>query len=1223
MKYLTLKSPLLVLTAMASLAAFSQNSEQDLENCSVNQCKTDDGIIVEIITKGESEAKAKAIAEDRKVEVSLDAANYKETPSKVMGNFIARMPVGGVFWATEDPAITAPRLSVNSSQVAKFDGENSYPVRFNYSTNYDAFIEKLELSVYLASDTDLIEPIYQKTIKEVSNFGDFTWDEKIDSKHDVVVGDSLIYVLRAYDANGNLDETQAKSIQLITPEEYGSGLYLDSSNNGQVSSQFNNSNSQQTVGQTIGQTINSTDNNIASLSTYGANELVKQNIPIRGSRVRIFGQDIPEGYNVEINGKSFPIDLQRKLAAEFLLPVGQHQFDLKLNGEQGAVSKTLNVDVSGKYMFLAALADITASENAIIGNIEPIASDDRYDDDLLIEGRLAFYAKGKVKGKYLITAHADTQEREISKLFDGFLDKDPVDIFRRLDPDKYYPVYGDDSTTTRDVDTQGRMYVRVDWDKSLALWGNYNTGLTPSEIIQYNRSLYGGALDYQATESNKYGESKTQIKAFVSESQTAYGHSEFLGTGGSLYYLRHTDILPGSDKVTIEVRDPDTGLTVERVDLVRDADYEVDEIQGRIILSKPLFSFTRDSAFGIVRDEPVDGNQLVMLVDYEYLPAGFDANHLTAGGRLKKWFGDSVAIGVTYVDENRAGDDYELAGVDLTLQAGKGTYLKLEKAETNNTQAPIFYSDNGGLTFTESNALDSNLKGDAHVIEGRVNFKELGYSKDELALNVWHKKTDGGFSIASRDFDNKVIEQGAQVSGKYSRYGTISTSVSSQESGDNKLEQASVVVQQKLSATGTITGELKQVQETTTGVESDALLSAFEYRQRVTSNWELYGVAQATIDADATYDNNDLFTLGSKYLFAGRSSLGTEYSTGHRGDAANLTFEYQVNNDHSIYSRYNWSTDTTSPLISNFNRNGFTLGHRSRITNNLNIYNERQMINSGPETGVVQVFGLNYYLDRGWTLGASMQTGDLTIISGDVERNAATISAGFRDPDMEWLSKVEYREDKGVEQQTQWLTTNRLNYKINDSWRLAAKYNFSDTEDLLLPEADAKFVEGSVGFAYRPYDNNRWNLLGKYTYLYDLRSLSQTSFGTDQKSDIYTLEGTYLLNAEWELAGKLGRRTGQLREARGEGSFFKSTVNFHALQARYHLLKEWDALAEFRNLEVVESNSNRNGWLVGVDRHIGNHFKIGIGYNFTDFSDDLRLNDYEYKGWYISLIGKY
>ena len=44
-------------------------------------------------------------------------------------------------------------------------------------------------------------------------------------------------------------------------------------------------------------------------------------------------------------------------------------------------------------------------------------------------------------------------------------------MFRRLDPDRYYPTFGDDSTTISDVDSQGRFYGRVDWDKSQASVG--------------------------------------------------------------------------------------------------------------------------------------------------------------------------------------------------------------------------------------------------------------------------------------------------------------------------------------------------------------------------------------------------------------------------------------------------------------------------------------------------------------------------------------------------------------------------------------------------------------------------------------------------------------------------------------------------------------------------------------------------------------------------------
>mgnify|MGYP006200657497 CR=1 FL=1 len=49
----------------------------------------------------------------------------------------------------------------------------------------------------------------------------------------------------------------------------------------------------------------------------------------------------------------------------------------------------------------------------------------------------------------------------------------------------------------------------------------------------------------------------------------------------------------------------------------------------------------------------------------------------------------------------------------------------------------------------------------------------------------------------------------------------------------------------------------------------------------------------------------------------------------------------------------------------------------------------------------------------------------------------------------------------------------------------------------------------------------------------------------------------------------------------------------------------------------------RPGWLAGVDRDLGKNFRIGAGYNFTDFSDDLTDFDYDHKGWFLNLVGSY
>ena len=82
-------------------------------------------------------------------------------------------------------------------------------------------------------------------------------------------------------------------------------------------------------------------------------------------------------------------------------------------------------------------------------------------------------------------------------------------------------------------------------------------------------------------------------------------------------------------------------------------------------------------------------------------------------------------------------------------------------------------------------------------------------------------------------------------------------------------------------------------------------------------------------------------------------------------------------------------------------------------------------------------------------------------------------------------------------------------------------------------------------------------------------------------------------------------------------------VNFAAARARYHLTNEWDGLMEYRWLNVDETQDSRQGALAGIYRQIGSNLRVGVGYNFTDFSDDLTDLSYESHGWVIDLVGSY
>lgn len=1193
--------------------------------CGADGCRSDEGLVFELRTRSYDKpvtvdttkrSTSEALQPDRRVTIGMEPPGRAEA----QGRFSVTLPGGGVIWATEDPTLGQPELSLSAPSLVPFDGSAILrPVSFMVRTNYSALIKRMELAIYSGTDSDLIKPLAKVPI-DVAPVASAEWDGALPPGTRFRYGDELVYVLRAFDAQGNVDETHARRLQLVRREEAEQGRRRV----------------REATELSLGTALSEDQAQTQSLinDVFSQSTLRYQNIPIYGSRIRVQGRNLPVGYGLLINGDSYPVDLEQKFAAEYLMPVGKHRFDISLQGPPDTTPAhyVLDVNVTGRYFFGVGFADVTAYENNATGPGRDLAQAGRT-DDILSDGRLAFYVKGKARGKYLITAQADTQDRPLEDMFDGFTQADPQDIFRRLDPDLYYPTYGDDSTTVRDVDTMGRFYVRADWDKSSALWGNSYTGFTGTEFAQYSRSLYGAALNWRSRSANEWGDASTELRLFGSEAQTAPGHSEFIGTGGSLYYLRHTDVLPGSDHVVLEVRDRTTGRVERRIELQRGADYEIDELQGRILLTRALSQITLENIPSITRDTPLDGFEQRLLVDYEWVPSDFDAGEMTVGVRGKHWFGDHFAVGLTDVEENRAGEDYTLRGADLTLQAGKGTYLKLEHSGTESASAPIFFSDNGGLSFAQLNPTGLR-EGDASAVEARANLQELGWTEQPWSAGAWWRDVDAGYSISRYDTGLATQEQGAELLGQVTSGFGIYTRVSRAERGSEALSQAQLNGTLRLDDDSSLTAEVRRIdEEHSDGDEISGTLGALRATRRFGTALDLYSTAQVTMDDDdGKYAGNDAFSLGTRYNFTNLSTLGAEATTGDRGDAATVSGEYRLTTQHSFYGGYTLSTDSTessdsteyNSLFNNGPLGGWTFGQRWRLSNQVNLFNESQQIRSSNGSGLAHTYGLDFYPAVGWNLGLTLSDGELIDSSdGTVQRRAVSLRGGRTSPDTGWQSKVEWRRDTEAQQRTQWVTTNRLTHKFNDSWRIAARFNYSKTDDKLDPSAGAKFIEGNVGAAYRPWNSSRWGLFARYSYMYDLASLGQVGGAQfDQKSQVLAFEGDYRINHRWEVAAKLAQRVGEARFGRGSGTWFDSRATLAAGQARYELLDQWHALAEYRRLDV-KNGGTKQGVLVGLDRDLGDNLRIGAGYNFTDFSDDLTQFDYEHKGWFVNFTGSY
>ena len=59
-------------------------------------------------------------------------------------------------------------------------------------------------------------------------------------------------------------------------------------------------------------------------------------------------------------------------------------------------------------------------------------------------------------------------------------------------------------------------------------------------------------------------------------------------------------------------------------------------------------------------------------------------------------------------------------------------------------------------------------------------------------------------------------------------------------------------------------------------------------------------------------------------------------------------------------------------------------------------------------------------------------------------------------------------------------------------------------------------------------------------------------------------------------------------------------------------------MIEGRVLDMPDLNESRSGALVAVYRHLGKHVKAGLGYNFTNFSEDLTDMSFKSHGIFMN-----
>ncbi|MBA3581948.1 MAG: OmpA family protein [Gammaproteobacteria bacterium] len=1123
-----------------------------------------------------------------------------------------------------------PKLNVHAepSVVTYWDDpgteamENS--VNFNGYTNYSAFIDKSEVRVFGPQQSLLDTPLVIVPLDKEGN-GQWLQIPKLEPHQGPKL--ELRYVLRVYDARGRFDETQAKPLWVLHRKHSD---------------------------------IDQVDTEKESLVGYGETRIAVRHIPLEGGTVIVYGENIPAAHDVWVMNQKVPVNEQGQFVTERIIPPGMHTAEVAIFNEKGAGNIYLrDLEFKETEYYYVGIADVTVSKTKVNGPAELLATDSTsYDDgtnvsspndfdalaaesiedrdDIYVDGRLAFYTKIKTASDYIYTASLDTREGEFDTLTKGVLDKQPDALWRRMDADSYYPTYGDDSTVIDDAPTSGKLYMKVAKNESFAMFGNFEAEINDTDLARIDRSLYGFYGHYESPKTTKFGDNKTDVDMFYAQPGTVAGHEEFRGTGGSLYFLRYQDINPGSERLRVEVRDKDSGIVRSVRYLVPEQDYSVNYIQGRIMLTRPLSTSAADDT--LVQTDSNGGNPVYMVVRYEYTPGFDDLKDTDRGGRIAHWINDNVQVGVSTNKQQMIDDRYELSGYDFTVRKAIGTYLKYENADSIGESAGRYGSIDGGFGFNElDNGGIGEIGANAYRLEGAANLTDLR-KKWRGRSTFYIQEREAGFSSLGLGTSTDVSQQGFTVYmpltarwNMYTKYDNLE-----RETGLS-LQATEVNLDYKLTDNWKLSGGLRsdEREDTSIVVSSDQVEGKrTDLQLRATydslQDWTLYGFTQFTIETTGSRPDNNRNGVGGSYQITDRLGLDGEVSAGDGGTGARVGLDYLMTDRTNLYLAYGLQNERSDTGQRAKNGNT-TAGFRTRYTDNVSVYGEERYAFGDVPTGLTHAYGVTLAPADDWTIGGSIEWGSLEdpVTYEVIDRSAYGFNVGLGREEINYAGAIEYREDVSNSQTRETiLYKNNFNLQLDPSWRLLMKYNRADSKSSNGTFYDGNFQEFVTGFAHRPVTNDRWNTLFKFTFFENTPSIEQVNpQGTNidflQRSNVLSVDSTYDLTTRWSVGGKYAYRNGEVALDRENPVFFESNASLYVARVDWHVLRSWDWLIEARSLEVEAAQDVRSGYLTALYWHATANMKLGAGYNFTDFSDDLTDLDYDSKGFFINAIGKF
>jgi uncharacterized repeat protein (TIGR01451 family) len=910
---------------------------------------------------------------------------------------------------------------------------------------------------------------------------------------------------------------------------------------------------------------------------------------------------------------------------------GQLTLELPLGETQQVQELRAWMQPAARDWILVGLANGTAAFNTIKGHMETGSGTDP-NDDVFEDGRVAFYAKGSVKGEFLITAAYDS-----AKQTGG----DVNGLKQTIDPNQYFMLYGDASQQSNDAVSASKLYVKIERNQFYAMFGDYNTGLTVTELSRYDRVLNGLKSEYNGEH--------LAYSAFAAQNSQSFVKDEIQGNGTSgLYHLSHQQIILDSETITLEVHDrfqPDR--IVKTQTLTRYLDYNLDYVGGTIFFKQPVPS--RDSSF----------NPVFIVAQYEVDHGG--DQQVTGGGRVAAKFADGkVEVGTTLIDEatGTAQGSNKLAGADLRVDITQTVQFRAEVSRTDTvatnlgtglTVAP------GGVGLT-SNPATAGGTGNAYLAE-------LKTHGDKLESDLYVRSEDAGFGLGQQSLAETATHKvGADakyhITERLSLLGEAYRSESLDGGGTQNVADAGIKYE---NGNDSATAGLRHATQEYTALSALPSIGNNAVQTGQLSN----GVTGTTPITAGNYSTNQAYVGGSKGVLDNKVTLHaeTDVDVGSQGDnpqypaATTVGADWRVTNDSTLFANEQL-VDGSGQAYNRMTEIGVRSSPweqaqvQTSVASQQTEYGPRNFSTMGLTQGfkVTDSLSLNVGVDRVQTM--SQPTAPATPV---INPNAAPSTGTTAEDFTSMFVGASYHKET-------WSLTTRAETMHSDSEKhrglFAGFYKDlagGDAFSLSLQGFDDRFDNGAVttssdlrfGLAHRP-DDSRWTVLNQMDFVYADQQGVIGGITTPQEALNQGQTSVSGLNPTAAPAPALDQRTWKFinnlqlnykYSERSQLSFYygskyvlfdfdangyKGYTDLVGVEYRYDIKPKWDVGFLANRMHSWSSNVYSRSFGVETGWLLATNMWVSVGYNFTGFYDqDFTANHYTAKGLFVRFRFKF